>query len=183
LASRNKLNILITTIGSIPKHQLLAVAESVRDQFGIHTQTQETLQDIEFALDTERDQYNSTCILETLQDFVQDPAHKIVALVQEDLFIPILTHVYGEAQLGGKACIVSSHRLKEDLKTVSIQQELTLRLIKEVYHELGHTFGLLHCKDSSCIMHYCRSIRDVDRKSENFCRYCGILLEDEIKKL
>jgi predicted Zn-dependent protease len=32
-------------------------------------------------------------------------------------------------------------------------------------------------------MHYCRSEADVDLKSEELCRYCRILLLDEIKKL
>ena len=57
------------------------------------------------------------------------------------------------------------------------------RIVKEALHELGHTFNLRHCPDQTCIMHYCRSIRDVDRKSEQFCRYCKVLLEDEIKRL
>ncbi len=45
------------------------------------------------------------------------------------------------------------------------------RMVKEALHELGHTFKLLHCKDPQCIMHYCRSLRDVDRKSDHLCRY------------
>ncbi|MBT8357335.1 MAG: archemetzincin, partial [Deltaproteobacteria bacterium] len=40
-----------------------------------------------------------------------------------------------------------------------------------------------HCKDNACIMHYCRSIKDVDRKSLQLCRYCKILLEDEMKRI
>ncbi|MBU2646473.1 archaemetzincin family Zn-dependent metalloprotease [bacterium] len=174
---------MITPIGNCSDRQLMAVAEAVGVQFGVHTQTKKTLADVEFALDSERNQYHSTRILEALQAYAPEQAGKIVALVQVDLFIPILTHVYGEAQLDGRACMVSSHRLKEDLKTLDLEEELTRRVIKEVYHELGHTFGLLHCKDASCIMHYCRSIRDVDRKSESFCRYCKVLLQDAFKRI
>jgi predicted Zn-dependent protease len=32
-------------------------------------------------------------------------------------------------------------------------------------------------------MHYCRNEEDVDRKSGQLCRYCIIMLEDEIKRL
>jgi archaemetzincin len=57
------------------------------------------------------------------------------------------------------------------------------RLTKEAIHELGHTFNLRHCKDHSCLMSYCRSEKDVDRKSDSFCRYCKVLLGDENKRL
>lgn len=54
--------------------------------------------------------------------------------------------------------------------------------VKEALHELGHTFGLRHCPDTACLMHYCRSEADVDRKSSDLCRYCRILLDDELRK-
>lgn len=183
MTQHDNLKILITPIGNIPDHQLEAIAAAVNDHFTIETKIESSLKDIEFAIDTERDQYHSTSILEALQEIAPKDTLKVIALVEVDLFIPILTHVYGEAQLDGKACIVSSHRLKENLKSVSLEPDLTHRLIKEAFHELGHTFGLLHCKDPTCIMHYCRSIRDVDRKSESFCRYCEIMLQDTLKKI
>jgi archaemetzincin len=63
------------------------------------------------------------------------------------------------------------------------REKFLQRMIKESIHELGHTFNLRHCRDHRCIMHYCRSEADVDLKSEELCRYCRILLLDEIKKL
>jgi archaemetzincin len=91
--------------------------------------------------------------------------------------------VYGEAQLGGKACIISTHRLNEGLFATGGLMAYRSRLLKEAIHELGHTFNLRHCTDHSCIMHYCRRISDVDRKSDDLCRYCRIMLDDEIKRL
>ncbi len=108
---------------------------------------------------------------------------KILSLTDVDLFIPILTYVYGEAELGGKSAILSTYRLKEELPPQNRDEVYLFRLIKESLHELGHTFNLRHCRDSKCLMHYARNIRDVDNKTDNLCRYCKILLEDEIKKL
>jgi archaemetzincin len=56
-------------------------------------------------------------------------------------------------------------------------------VVKEAIHELGHTFNLRHCQDVACVMHYCRSMKEVDRKSNQFCRYCAVLLEDEMRRL
>jgi archaemetzincin len=110
-------------------------------------------------------------------------AIKVLAVVEVDLFIPILTHVYGEAQLGGTACIVSTIRLNEGHSALNTQQPFLGRIIKEAIHELGHTFRLRHCREQTCLMHYCRDECDVDRKSDQLCRYCKVLLDDETQRL
>jgi archaemetzincin len=139
------------------------------------------LQDVDFALDHDRQQHYSTIILERIASLAPATAIKILAITKVDLFIPILTHVYGEAQLGGKACIVSTHRLNEGLGT-RVSEILYQRVVKEAIHELGHTFNLRHCRDHNCNMHYCRSVIDVDRKSDQLCRYCLVLLNDAMKR-
>ena len=72
--------------------------------------------DASYAFDPSRKQFNSTQILKGLLSMNGDSPKKILGITDVDLFIPILTHVYGEAQLGGKAAIVSTFRLKDDLK-------------------------------------------------------------------
>ncbi len=141
------------------------------------------IQNLGFAYDQGRKQYHSTLILEKLANRAPASAIKILAITDVDLFIPILTYVYGEAQLNGKACIISTSRLKKGLPPMATQDAFLARVFKEAIHELGHTFNLLHCPDYACIMHYCRSEDDVDRKSEELCRYCGVFLEDALKKL
>ncbi|MEJ2098202.1 MAG: archaemetzincin, partial [Deltaproteobacteria bacterium] len=130
-----------------------------------------------------RNQYHSTPVLEQLAGSAPADAIKVLALVEVDLFIPILTHVYGEAQLGGKACIVSTIRLTEGHSSQNTQEPFQSRIVKEAIHELGHTFNLRHCREHTCLMHYCRNEHDVDRKSDQLCRYCKVLLEDEIKRM
>lgn len=151
--------------------------------FGFAVETQSFLSGLTFAFDPERNQYHSTAILERLDNEAPGHVAKILAVTEVDLFIPILTYVYGEAQLGGRACIISTHRLREGLSPINTESKFLERLTKEAVHELGHTFKLRHCTDHACIMHYCRSITDVDHKSDQLCRYCRILLDDEIKRM
>lgn len=173
--------IIISPIGGFGAELIARVLEDTGRVFGFPTQTAILLDDVDFALDANRNQYHSTAILTKLADAMQTDALKVLAITDKDLFIPILTHVYGEAQLGGKSAVVSVHRLKNGF----IETDATYldRISKEAIHELGHTFNLRHCKDSACIMHYCRDIRDVDKKKNQLCRYCKILLEDDIKRL
>ena len=174
--------IVISTIGDLDTDLSKPISREVSRIFGYRTEIMPLLQDVDFALDTGRNQYHSTPILEKLANKAPSQTIKVLAITEVDLFIPILTHVYGEAQLGGKASIISTYRLKENLPPIDTRQTFLRRVVKEAIHELGHTFKLRHCQDHTCIMHYCRSEKDVDRKSDQLCRYCNILLEDELKK-
>ena len=161
----------------------MPIASELNRIFGYPTEVLSLLDDIDFAFQPGRNQYHSTPVLEQLALSAPADAIKVLALVEVDLFIPILTHVYGEAQLGGKACIVSTIRLNEGRSYQNTQEPFQSRIVKEAIHELGHTFNLRHCREHTCLMHYCRDESDVDRKSDQLCRYCKVLLEDEIKRM
>jgi len=176
-------SIIVSPIGDLDELLPERAVRAINRIFGCRTEILPLLPDVDFVFNADRGQYHSTPILEKLAG--QAPLHaiKVIAIVDVDLYIPVLTHVYGEAQLGGKAAIVSVHRLKEDLLPPDSHKTCHRRVAKEAIHELGHTFSLRHCRDHTCIMHYCRTLRDVDKKSDRFCRYCDILLQDEIKRL
>ena len=176
-------SILISPVGEFSTELLEALAAEIERVFGCTTETGTVLEDLSFALDQNRQQYHSTLILNQLAANTPQHCLKTIAIAQVDLFIPILTHVYGEAQLGGTASIVSTFRLNESRAGLNIAPRYIERIVKEAIHELGHTFNLRHCPEHTCIMHYCRNEEDVDRKSDELCRYCKIMLEDEIKRL
>jgi archaemetzincin len=183
LRPSNEYSILLSPAGSLDAGLLKAIAASVPEVFHYPTRTTPLMDDYFFAFDRLRSQFLSTAILQALARAAPPDAIRVLAIVEVDLFIPILTHVYGEAQLGGKACIVSTYRLKDGLGPTAGHSAIEERSVKEALHELGHTFNLRHCKDRACIMHYCHTVRDVDRKENQLCRYCRILLEDELKRL
>ena len=125
------------------------------------------------AYDPSRNQYDSSFLLAALLGTFPSHQGKILAVTGSDLFVPVLTYVFGEAQLDGVAALVSSHRLDE--RFYGMPENAVLfehRLIKEAVHELGHTFGLVHCRRSDCVMHSSTAVEEIDMKSENFCREC-----------
>lgn len=120
-----------------------------------------------------RGQHSSSQILRWLLTTHLPDAEKILALTDTDLFIPILTFVFGEAQLEGIAAVVSTARLARNPDgTAADRRLLTVRLAKECVHELGHTFGLVHCGDRRCVMARAASLLDVDAKRSDLCRHC-----------
>jgi len=175
--------IVITPIGDLGHELMDRIAREIERVFGYDTEVISLIQEKDLHVDSVRRQVHSTAVLETLSTLAPPHARKVLAVTRVDLYIPILTYVFGEAQLGGRACIVSTHRLKEPPYPTTAEDTFQCRLVKEAVHEMGHTFNLRHCPEKTCIMHYCRSLRDVDRKSNHLCRYCKILLADEIKRL
>jgi len=172
--------VIISPIGKRDDELIELIGADIESVFGHKTETIPLLDSVDFAFDPVRRQYHSTPILEKLAALAPSQAMKVLGMAEDDLFIPILTHVYGEAQLGGRACMVSTYRLKEGLSLSASGDAYQRRVVKEAIHELGHTFNLRHCRDSACIMHYCHTVEDVDRKTGQLCRYCKVLLEDEL---
>jgi archaemetzincin len=136
--------------------------------------------------DARRRQHASREVLRWLVERTPEIHGRLLGITDVDLFIPVLTFVFGEAQLEGRAAVVSTARL-----LAAGDPRLTAdRLAREAVHELGHTFGLLHCsafdvsgrRARPCVMSRSGSLRAVDAKSHRLCPECrsrySVLLQD-----
>jgi archaemetzincin len=131
--------------------------------------------DVERARDETRNQYNSTNILQQLNKRSSTTtAYKGLAVFPHDLFIPVLTFVFGEAALGGNDAIVSYYRLANERYGLPANYDLLLdRLVKESVHEVGHLFGLRHCRRDACVMRSSTCVEEIDLKGRRFCSECA----------
>ncbi len=129
-----------------------------------------------FSID--RKQYFSTQIIAEAMKLTDKYNGKIILLTDVDIFVPVLTFIFGEAQLNGKHSILSVCRLHEEFYSGITNEKLLLeRTIKEALHELGHCYGLRHCVDWDCVMHSSPGIEEVDIKGSTFCRNCVSQIE------
>ena len=120
-----------------------------------------------------RNQYYSTRILKEMLGEVPQDAFKLLGVTDKDLCIPILSYVFGEAQVGGTAAVISLARLRQEHYGLTPDRPLLLeRLRKESLHELGHTFGLVHCPLRECVMYISNTVVDVDTRGRDFCTGC-----------
>lgn len=121
----------------------------------------------------ERNQYHSTLILAQLLKYLPTNEGKIIGITSVDLYIPVLTFVFGESQLGGSGAVVSTYRLRNEYYGLPRDNDLLLqRTVKEAMHELGHAFGLIHCRDYECVMNSSTYVEDIDLKQDKFCQVC-----------
>jgi archaemetzincin len=132
---------------------------------------------LKFAFSNERNQYNSTLLLASVLKNLPDDGGRIIGLTDVDIFIPILTFLFGEAQLNGRGAIVSIHRLHNEFYGLPRDNELLYqRCLKEISHELGHTLGLVHCLNFECVMNSSTYVENIDLKQEKFCKNCQEIL-------
>lgn len=128
---------------------------------------------INLTFDPLRNQYNSSYLLAQLINNPPEDAGRILGVCDFDLFIPILTFVFGEAQLEGIGAIVSTYRLRNEFYGGQSDHHILVeRLLKEATHELGHTFNLYHCHNPGCVMTNSTYVEDIDDKSVMFCKDC-----------
>jgi archaemetzincin len=145
------------------------------------TEIAQPLEHPEYAFDKRRLQYNAGTILKVFESIPFYDYEKVVGVIDVDLFVPILTHVFGEARQGGRHALVSLFRLKRNADGSTPSKPLFLeRAAKVALHELGHLFNLTHCMDQRCLMHFSGGLQDLDKAPLYFCRYCSVYLRDAL---
>ena len=142
-------------------------------EFRVPCEVLPRIADPEFAFHPERQQYHSSEILAWIETLITPATWRLLAVTAADLYIPILTFVFGEARLGGKTAVVSTHRLRQEFYGLPADSELLqARLLREAVHELGHTFALRHCDDWECAMASSSSVEAIDLKGSALCQVC-----------
>jgi archaemetzincin len=172
-------SIIIVPVPPFDERKVNALISPVQSTFGlsVHVNLTNAI-DASFAFDMYRNQYNSTSIISAFVRRFEKHEGKVLGITSVDFFVPVLTYVFGEAQLDGPIAVVSSYRLDDTLYGLPDNPKLLEeRLIKEAIHELGHTFGLVHCHDYRCVMHSSTAVEEIDVKSERFCLAC----EDQLR--
>jgi archaemetzincin len=177
-----KISVGVVPLGDVPEITLPVIADHINGCFKLTTHILSPLELPEDAFDERRLQYNAAIIIESFESIDFGNYEKIIAVLNQDLFIPIFTHVFGEARQGGKCGLVSLYRLAKN-PDGSIPAEFLIheRAAKVALHELGHLLDLLHCEHKKCIMHFSGGIDEVDDMLMNLCQYCSIYLQDKLR--
>jgi archaemetzincin len=149
-----------------------AVEGALASAFGVQVVVGPTFAVPPTSLDGARAQYLADAVLGAVP--LPDGAGFSLGLVAVDLYTHGLSFVFGMAC--GRRALVSINRLGSDLPGPRGQALLLLRAITEAVHEVGHLFGLGHCRDRDCAMFFSNTLADTDRKGPTLCSRCRAVL-------
>jgi archaemetzincin len=166
-------NITLVAFGYFGKEMLDELVQSVHHEFDCPVKVNESRTDLSLFYHPARRQYNADLLLAEVERISRPDPEKTIGLFHVDLFIPILTYIFGQARLGGKSGVASLYRLQNELYGLPPSPVLlTDRFCKEVIHETGHTFGLLHCQSPECVMRASTYPEEIDMKGMRLCHNC-----------
>ena len=169
----NPENITLISFGYFEKGLLELIVDDVEREFSIPVKIREGYMALSEHYDLSRKQYNGNELLKVVDQRFGAETTKTLGLFNIDLFIPILTYIFGQAFLNGRCGIASIYRLSNERYGIKKDQTVFVdRIRKEVIHELGHTFGLIHCSNPSCVMRSSTYVEDIDQKDARLCDKC-----------
>ncbi len=170
----------LVPVGNVPHSHMEILAEGLAPILRVACSIYSQPLEVDFAYDALRGQYLSTAILKRLLKTSAKESWRLLGVTDADLYIPILTFVFGEAQLGpadARAAVVSTHRLRQEFYGLPTAPAILAdRALKESLHEIGHTLGLRHCAEYRCVMSSSPSVERIDLKAAQFCDSCATLL-------
>jgi archaemetzincin len=171
-------SIKLLNLGNFDKELLHDIGVAVGQTFQLPVEFSDEYIDLSPFFDSARKQYNGNELIKKIRAKAGSNDTKTIGLFEVDLFIPILTYIFGQAYLNGNIAIASSHRLGNERYGLEINPFLfQQRFIKEINHELGHCFGLVHCHQPGCVMQSSTYVEDIDQKGIGFCSTCQEILK------
>ena len=160
--------IAVACVGQAPQSALSDLEPALREAFRCDVVRAPAVRLPSTAYDRRRGQYRSTPLLDALAAVKRADWERLLGVVDVDLYVPELSFVFGEADRRRGVAVFSLARLGGG-RDAAGQPLFARRAATEAIHELGHTYGLSHCRDTGCVMWFSNTLAETDRKGTAFC--------------
>jgi archaemetzincin len=160
-------------IGTVLADLLDSLVGPLSEAFGLPCRVAASIPTSPKAYDQRRGQYVGSKVLAALGQLDSTNAERILGIIDADCHAPGLNFIFGQASISGCNAFIALPRLRPSFYGMPENDALFReRVLKEAVHELGHTYGLGHCPNPRCVMHFSNSLYDTDVKDARFCHHC-----------
>ncbi|UCE26144.1 MAG: hypothetical protein JSW52_07195 [Candidatus Coatesbacteria bacterium] len=160
-------------MGDVPAPDVVFAQDIIDAFFGVRSASGDPLPLPDGYYYPSTDQYDVFGLLDYLITFYPQDGANIVGLTGEDITHEDVNFVLGSSYISEGCAVISTARY--GLGDVSYERQ-QLRYGKIITHELGHAYGLRHCRNPQCNMSYANSLVELDEKSFMFCETCEAYL-------
>ncbi|MGF1511341.1 MAG: peptidase M54 [Myxococcota bacterium] len=165
--------IVLLPVGRIDTSHFECVRRPLAEVFGRSVVVGLRLPVPKYAFNPTRGQYHSAAIMKRVEGARQEDWDAAIGVSREDLFVPEVPFVFGEADRSTRTALLSLARLKPDSGSLEAREELLeRRLISEAIHQVGLLRGLAHCPNNRCVMFYAASVAEIDKRGASLCANC-----------
>ena len=120
-----------------------------------------------------RNQYYAQVILSKIERTKANSREKVIAVCEEDLYLPEENYVISHAdQVAGTAIISLYHLRQEFYGLPEDESKIYPRLFKEAIHRMSNLFNLPECRNAKCVNYYSQIMLDIDSKGPRMCDIC-----------
>ncbi|MCI0571731.1 MAG: archaemetzincin family Zn-dependent metalloprotease [Myxococcaceae bacterium] len=158
--------IALAHMGSVDLTALDHLSDEVQDAFDREARWVTPLTLPPSAWNSSRHQFHSTTLLDVLAQVREPGWERLLGVVDVDLYVPELNFVFGEADRHRGVAVFSLARLHTP---PGHEAHFRRRAATEAIHELGHTYGLPHCRNPGCVMWFSNTLAETDQKGTRLC--------------
>jgi predicted Zn-dependent protease len=120
-----------------------------------------------------RNQFYAQVLLSKLERTKANSREKVIAVCEEDLYLPGDAYVLGHTDALSGTAIVSLYHIRQEFYGLpEDESKVYPRLFKEAVHRLAHLFQLTECRNPRCVNYYSQVMLDIDNKGDRFCDVC-----------
>lgn len=172
LAGRDKsVSVAIQPLGPMPAQSVTMVKRGLERTYGVKVTVLKSIRIPQETFYKPRNRYRADKLLPILAK-IPGSYDKVLGLTAKDISTTKGGHydwgLFGLGQMPGRACVLSSFRLKRKGPKTPNQ-----RLTEVAIHEVGHTLGLAHCPTPRCVMADAEgSVKTVDVSTGKPCSSC-----------
>lgn len=165
--------IMLLPVGRIEVSQFESIKEPLESCFGRTVEVGMRLPVPKYAYNPNRGQYHSAAIMKRIESTRSLDWDAAIGISQEDLFVPEVPFIFGEADRSTRTALLSLARLRPESGSMDGREDLLQRrLVSEAIHQVGLLRGLAHCPNNRCVMFYAASVLEIDKRGAALCANC-----------